>query len=59
MATDKPRFTISIDYDIAEALDDYRFGHRINTKSEAIVELIRIGLETVREREAARGGDRQ
>lgn len=59
MATEKPRFTISIDYDLAEALDDYRFGHRIERKSDAITQLIRIGLETVREREEAMGGDRR
>lgn len=59
MATNKPRFSITIDNETAEALDDYRFGNRINSKSEAVAELIRLGLEAAKEREAAKGGDRQ
>ena len=47
MATDKPRYTVSVDNDLFQRIEDFRFEHRFQTRSEATVELIRLGLEAL------------
>ena len=47
MATDKQRYTVSVDDAIFKQIEDFRFSHRFQTRSEATVELIRLGLEAV------------
>lgn len=48
MATDKPRYTVSVDTDLFNQIEDFRFEHRFQTRSEATVELIRLGLESLK-----------
>lgn len=48
MATDKPRYTVSVDNDLFQQIEDFRFENRYQTRSEATVELIRLGLETLK-----------
>lgn len=48
MATDKPRYTVSVDNDLFQKIEDFRFEHRFQTRSEATVELIRLGLEALK-----------
>lgn len=45
MATDRPRYTVSVDKELFEQIENFRFEKRYNTRSEATVELIRLGLE--------------
>jgi len=45
MATDKPRYTVSVTTEMFEAIEDFRFKNRYQTRSEATAELIRLGLE--------------
>ena len=45
MATDKPRYTVSVDKELFQRIENYRFENRFQTRSEATVELIRLGLE--------------
>ncbi len=45
MATDKPRFSITIPDDMLAQVEQYQAEHKINTKSKAIQRLIEIGLE--------------
>lgn len=53
MATKRPRFMISVDTEMFNAIEDFRFEHRFQTRSEATAELIRLGLESVkREKES-------
>lgn len=47
MATEKPRFSITVDEQLLKAIEDFRFGNRIAMRSEAIVQLIKKGLETL------------
>lgn len=47
MATDKPRYTVSVDDELFQQIEDFRFEHRFQTRSEATVELIRLGLEAL------------
>jgi metal-responsive CopG/Arc/MetJ family transcriptional regulator len=47
MATAKPRYTVSVDDDLFQQIEDFRFEHRFQTRSEATVELIRLGLDAL------------
>lgn len=51
MATDKPRYTVSVEPELFQKIEDFRFEKRFQTRSEATVELIRLGLKTL-EKEA-------
>ena len=48
MATNKPRYTVSVDDEMFKAIEDFRFENRFQTRSEATVELIRLGLEQIK-----------
>lgn len=50
MSTNRPRYTVSVDDDMFAKIEDFRFEHRFQTRSEATVELIRLGLEAVEEK---------
>lgn len=45
MATDKPRYTVSVDKDLFQKIEDFRFERRFQTRSEATIELIRLGFK--------------
>ena len=47
MATQRKRYMISVDDDMFNAIEDYRFEQRFQTRSEATAELIRLGLEYI------------
>ncbi len=44
MPTDKPKILLTIDKDLLEKVEDFRFENRINTRSEAIRRLLKEGL---------------
>lgn len=48
MATNKPRYTVSVDNDMFREIENFRFKRHYQTRSEATVELIRLGLEAVK-----------
>jgi metal-responsive CopG/Arc/MetJ family transcriptional regulator len=47
------RKLVSMPRELAKALVDFRFEHRIKTESEAIRRLIELGLEAAKQRDAA------
>lgn len=47
MATDRPRYTVSVDDELFQKIEDFRFEKRFQTRSEATVELIRLGLKAL------------
>lgn len=53
MATNKPRYTVSVDNELFQKIEDFRFEYRYQTRSEATVELIRLGLESLKSAEKA------
>lgn len=55
MATKKPRYSITVDEDMFQEIEDFRFEGRFQTRNEATVELIRLGLEQVRKKERTDG----
>lgn len=48
MATKRPRYMISVDTEMFNAIEDFRFERRFQTRSEATAELIRLGLEQIK-----------
>lgn len=52
MATNRARYTVSVDDKMFQQIEDFRFERRFQTRSEATVELIRLGLAAL---EAAQG----
>lgn len=48
MATKKQRYMISVDDEMFDKIENFRFEHRFQTRSQATAELIRLGLETIK-----------
>ena len=44
MATDKPRYSITVDEDTFRRIEDFRFDNRFQSRSEATLELIKLGM---------------
>lgn len=49
MATNKPRYSITVDDELFKEIEDFRFENRFPTRSEATVELIKLGLKTAKQ----------
>ena len=45
MATDKPRVLITMEHELLERVDDYRYDNRISSRSEVIRRLLYEALE--------------
>ena len=58
MATKRPRYMISVDDEMFNAIEDFRFEHRFQTRSEATTALIRLGLEQLKKEEAEKKASR-
>lgn len=52
MATEKPRYSITVDDDLFEAIEDFRFSNRYPNRNQATIELIRLGLEALKKEES-------
>ena len=48
MPTKKPRYCITVDDEMLKEIDDFRFTNRYNSRSQATLELIRLGLEALK-----------
>lgn len=44
----RSRYNVSVDNELFQKIEDFRFEHRYQTRSEATVELIRLGLESLK-----------
>ena len=53
MPSEKPRFTVLLDEELFNRIDDIRYEKRYRSRSAVAVELIRLGLEQFELREAA------
>ena len=51
MATDKPRYSITLDEELFKEVDDFRFERRYQTRNQATVELIRLGLAEIKKQQ--------
>lgn len=52
MPTEKPRFTVIVDDELFQQIEDFRFENRYPSRSAAALELIRIGIEQIRKEQA-------
>ena len=52
MPTKKPRYTVIVDEEMLKKIDDYRFDNRFPSRSAATLELISIGMDTLKKRAA-------
>ncbi len=50
MSTNKARYTVSVDDELFQKIEDFRFENRFQTRADATVKLIRLGLEVVEKR---------
>lgn len=51
MPTEKPRYTITLDEEMLKKIDDFRFENRFANRTQATLELIRIGMEALEEQQ--------
>ncbi len=51
MPTKKPRYTVIVDEELLKEIDDFRFENRYSSRSAATLELIRIGIEQLKQRQ--------
>lgn len=54
MPTVKPRYTITLDEEMLRKIDDFRFENRYPNRTQATLELIRIGMEAFEARQKER-----
>lgn len=52
MPTQKSRYCITVDEEMMKEIDDFRFENRYNSRSKATLELIRLGLQTLKDQKA-------
>ena len=51
MATDLPRFTITVDDEMMEFIDDFQFQNRYPNRNMAIREILLAGAEALKEKQ--------
>ncbi len=56
MPTNKPRYTITLDAELLQKIDDFRFENRFPNRTQATLELIRIGIATLEKEQNNREG---
>lgn len=47
MPTEKPRYTITLDEEMLKKIDDFRFENRFPNRTQATLELIRMGMDAL------------
>ena len=52
--TEKPRYTVIVDEATLKEIDDFRFENRFASRSAATLELIRIGMKTLKDQEKSK-----
>ena len=57
MPTEKPKIIFVADTDLLKRLDDFRYGNRIPTKSEAIRRLLQEALEKYENKSTKQGDE--
>ena len=54
--TDRSRYTVSLDSELFEKVENFRFENRFQTRSQATVALIKLGLESVEKEKGKKKG---
>lgn len=53
MPTNKPRYTVIVDEELLERIDNFRFANRYVSRSAATLALIRLGFEAIEKQQKA------
>lgn len=53
MPTEKPRYTITLDEEMLRKIDDFRFENRFPNRTQATLELIRMGMDALEKKQQA------
>lgn len=56
MPTQKPRYTVIVDEELLKKIDDFRFENRYPSRSAATLELIRLGMESIKKEQDDHSG---
>lgn len=56
MPTQKPRYTVIVDEELLKKIDDFRFENRYPSRSAATLELIRLGMESIKKEQEDQSG---
>jgi len=59
MPTEKPRYCITVDDELLKEIDDFRFSNRYNSRSQATLDLIRLGLQALKEQSETLKGEQK
>ena len=57
MPTEKPRFCLTVDEELFKEIEDFRFENRYPSRSAATLELVRLGLQTLKNEQSEREGE--
>ena len=57
MPTQKPRFIVTVSEELFEKIEDFRFNNRYQNRNEAIVALLRLGLQAAEKEEKEKNGE--
>ena len=55
--TDRSRYTVSLDSELFEKVENFRFENRFQTRSQATVALIKLGLDSVEKEKGKKKGE--
>jgi metal-responsive CopG/Arc/MetJ family transcriptional regulator len=47
LPTEKPRYTITLEQEMLDKIDDFRFENRYPNRTQATLALIQIGMDTI------------
>lgn len=54
MPTNKPRFTVTMSDEMLQQIDDFKFANRYKTQNQAVIALVRRGIEELERQDAAK-----
>ncbi|WP_197035332.1 hypothetical protein [Rossellomorea vietnamensis] len=57
MATKKPVISVILDDDVLKEVEDYQYGKRIPSRSKALNDIIKLGIEQLRKEEKKGEGE--
>lgn len=52
MPTNKPRFTVTMSDEMLQQIDDFKFANRYKTQNQAVIALVRRGIEELERQDA-------
>ena len=57
MATKKPVISVILDDEMLKEVEDYQFGNRISSRSKALNDIIKLGIEQLKKEDTEEEGE--